>query len=104
MSRTPRENYVAIKCPKCDYHNPDDTFFCGKCAAPLKSSERVSIEHIETLQAPREELTTGSTFDRFLESATLAGEVCALPFSTFRLLAFHLDPVCESIPHPLAGQ
>jgi len=26
---------VAVKCPKCHFDNPDDTSYCGKCAAPL---------------------------------------------------------------------
>jgi serine/threonine protein kinase/Tfp pilus assembly protein PilF len=50
------------KCPKCKTDNPDTASFCNSCATPLKPSEKVPIEHTETLQVPREELTTGSTF------------------------------------------
>ena len=51
---------MPIKCPKCQHENPDDTFYCGKCTTPLKPSE--DIEVTATIEAPREELTTGSTF------------------------------------------
>ena len=51
-----------MKCPKCDFDNPDDTLYCGKCAAPLPSSEEISARLTETLETPKEELTTGSTF------------------------------------------
>jgi serine/threonine protein kinase/Tfp pilus assembly protein PilF len=52
---------VPIKCPECDFKNPDDTLYCGKCAAPLKPSEDASTR-TETIEAAKEELTTGSTF------------------------------------------
>jgi len=51
---------MSIKCPKCHHENPEDTFYCGKCTTPLKSPE--DIEITATIEAPREELTTGSTF------------------------------------------
>jgi serine/threonine protein kinase len=55
-----------MKCPKCHFENPDDTLYCGKCAAPLKPSEEISAPLTETLETPKEELTTGSTFaDRY---------------------------------------
>ncbi len=53
---------MAVKCPKCNFENPADTKFCGECAAPLPSSEEISISPTETLEIPKEELTTGSTF------------------------------------------
>lgn len=53
---------MSKKCPKCHFENPDDTIFCGKCATKLKLSEDISESHTETLETPREELTTGSTF------------------------------------------
>lgn len=53
---------MSIKCPKCQFDNPDDTLYCGKCAAPLKPSNEISVSHTETLETPKEELTTGSTF------------------------------------------
>jgi hypothetical protein len=35
-----------MKCPKCQYKNPMDTKFCGKCGVPLQSSQT------ETIQTP----------------------------------------------------
>ncbi|NIM90161.1 MAG: protein kinase [Candidatus Aminicenantes bacterium] len=52
---------MAIKCPKCHFENPEDTLYCGKCATPLPPSEE-SPALTETLEAPKEELTTGATF------------------------------------------
>ncbi len=51
---------MAIKCPKCQFENPDDTLFCGKCGNKFASPEKVEVT--ETLETPKEELTTGSTF------------------------------------------
>jgi serine/threonine protein kinase/predicted Zn-dependent protease len=54
-----------MKCPKCDFDNPDNTSFCGNCAAPLqpeKSTEEEIAKETETLQAPKKDLTTGSHF------------------------------------------
>ena len=52
---------MAIKCPKCQSENTDTARFCSNCAAPLQPSEEVSVP-TETLEAAKEELTTGSTF------------------------------------------
>ena len=38
-----KDKIVAIKCPKSHFDNPDDTIYCGKCAAPFKPSEEVSV-------------------------------------------------------------
>jgi serine/threonine protein kinase/Tfp pilus assembly protein PilF len=51
-----------MKCPKCNFENPSDTKFCGECAAPLPSSKEISASPTETLETPKEELTTGSVF------------------------------------------
>ncbi len=53
---------MANKCPQCGLENPEDTLYCGHCAAPLKPSIKIPVACTETLRAPREELTTGSTF------------------------------------------
>jgi serine/threonine-protein kinase len=53
---------MTIECPKCKTDNPDTLKFCGECGTQLGKAEGAPIEHTETLQAPREELTTGSTF------------------------------------------
>ena len=49
-----------MECPKCHHANPDDSFYCGKCTTPLKSSEEIDVT--ETIETPKEELTTGATF------------------------------------------
>jgi tetratricopeptide (TPR) repeat protein/tRNA A-37 threonylcarbamoyl transferase component Bud32 len=55
---------MSIKCPKCHHENPDETLYCGRCATPLKPSK--DIEVTETIEAPKEELTRGTTFaDRY---------------------------------------
>ena len=51
---------MSIVCPKCQHDNPDDTVYCGKCTTPLKPPEDLGVT--ETIETPKEELTTGSTF------------------------------------------
>jgi len=51
---------LAIRCPKCHFENPDDILFCGKCGTRFDSPGDISVT--ETLETPKEELTTGSTF------------------------------------------
>jgi len=54
-----------MKCPKCQKENPDDTLYCGKCGTQLPPAGEVSAP-TETIETPKEELTTGSTFaDRY---------------------------------------
>ena len=58
---------MTTHCPKCHSKNPEMSRFCADCGTQLDVSEEKPtkpIEHTETLQAPREELTTGSTFAR----------------------------------------
>lgn len=50
---------MAIKCPKCQFENPDDTLFCGKCGTQFPSPEEIKVT--ETLETPKEELTRGTT-------------------------------------------
>ncbi len=53
-----------MKCPKCNTSNPETARFCLNCATPLPSSE--DIEVTATIETPKEELNTGSTFaDRY---------------------------------------
>ena len=57
---------MTIKCPKCQFDNPTDTRFCGNCATPLQPSADIRVSQTKTLETPKEELTTGSTFaDRY---------------------------------------
>jgi serine/threonine-protein kinase len=50
-----------MKCPKCKTENPDTQRFCGDCGTQLPISEETPIP-TKTIEAPKEELTTGSTF------------------------------------------
>jgi hypothetical protein len=50
-----------MKCPKCQTDNPDALKFYGECGTQLPPSEEVSAP-TETLEIPKEELTTGSSF------------------------------------------
>jgi serine/threonine protein kinase/predicted Zn-dependent protease len=55
---------MTITCPKCHSDNPDDTLFCGKCGTQFPSPDEVEVT--ETIEAPKEELTRGSTLaDRY---------------------------------------
>ncbi len=51
-----------MKCPKCDFENPDTQRFCGDCGTQFTSSEEVSVSPTKTLETPTEELTRGTTF------------------------------------------
>jgi len=51
---------MAKKCPKCQSDNPDSATFCADCGTQLPSLE--DIEVTETMETPKEEITTGSTF------------------------------------------
>jgi serine/threonine protein kinase/Tfp pilus assembly protein PilF len=50
-----------MKCPKCHFENPSETFYCGKCGTQLIPSKEIP-SRTETLETPTEELATGSTF------------------------------------------
>lgn len=52
---------MTIKCPKCQFENPDDSIYCAKCATPLET-DKISVSHTKTLETPKEELAAGSTF------------------------------------------
>jgi len=52
---------MTTTCPKCQHENPDNTVFCGKCGTKFDAGEEISVQ-TRTIEAPREELTTGSTF------------------------------------------
>ena len=50
------------KCPKCHHDNPDTAHSCVECGTQLDMIDKIPIIHTETLETPKEELTTGSTF------------------------------------------
>ncbi|MDH5386209.1 MAG: protein kinase, partial [Candidatus Aminicenantes bacterium] len=51
---------MSITCPKCKTNNPNTVKFCGECGSQLLSPEDIAVT--ETMEAPKEELNTGSTF------------------------------------------
>ena len=53
---------MGIKCPKCDFENPDDLSFCGKCGTPLIPSDELSPSVTKTLETPTRRLAPGSIF------------------------------------------
>jgi len=63
---------MGVKCPKCNTDNPDTQKFCGECATPLPSSKEIPVT--ETLETPKEELTTGSTFARRYQIIEVLGK------------------------------
>jgi serine/threonine protein kinase len=51
---------MTVKCSKCQTENPSDSKYCKECATQLPSIEGVAVT--ETMEVPKEELITGSTF------------------------------------------
>lgn len=51
-----------MKCPKCDAVNPDIQKFCGECGTQMGLAEDIQAVPTKTIEAPIEELTTGSIF------------------------------------------
>lgn len=51
-----------MKCPKCKVDNPDTGKFCGECGTLITPIEEAHPAITKTIEKPREELTTGSTF------------------------------------------
>ncbi len=53
---------MGIKCPKCQFDNPDTQRFCGECGTQIIPAKESSVSPTKTLVTPTEELNTGSTF------------------------------------------
>ena len=51
---------MAVECPECKTKNPDSQSFCGECGTSL--TPMAGPAFTKTMETPREELTTGSTF------------------------------------------
>ncbi|MFQ5721718.1 MAG: zinc ribbon domain-containing protein, partial [Candidatus Aminicenantales bacterium] len=49
-----------MKCPQCQFENPADTLYCGKCGSRLHSVEELPISQTKTIQTPLKELTRGT--------------------------------------------
>ncbi|MFC1885616.1 adenylate/guanylate cyclase domain-containing protein [Thermodesulfobacteriota bacterium] len=67
-----------MKCPKCEFENPDNSLFCGDCGAPLEiscpncgSSPPAGFKFCNNcgheLRKPSEELTIDLSFDQKIE-------------------------------------
>ncbi len=50
-----------MNCPRCRLENPETARFCADCGAPLRETGDAPAQTM-TLETPREELATGSTF------------------------------------------
>ena len=50
-----------MQCPKCKTDNPGESVFCAKCGTQISETEEKPLP-TQTIEVPREELTTGSTF------------------------------------------
>ena len=51
---------MIVKCPKCQTENPGDSRFCKNCGTELPQAK--DSVPTKTIESPKEELTTGSTF------------------------------------------
>ena len=49
-----------MKCPKCQFENPTDTFYCGKCGTKLILAPELSVT--KTIQFPSREIKEGEVF------------------------------------------
>jgi serine/threonine protein kinase/Flp pilus assembly protein TadD len=55
---------MGISCPNCQFENPDDTLFCGRCGTQFPSPEDLKVT--ATLETPKEELPRGTKLaDRY---------------------------------------
>jgi serine/threonine protein kinase len=50
---------MGIKCPKCQYENPGDTLYYGKCGASLQPEKEISFSRTRTIQQPSRALAEG---------------------------------------------
>jgi serine/threonine protein kinase/Flp pilus assembly protein TadD len=63
-----------MKCPKCETDNPETLKFCGECGTQLGLTEDIPAGPTMTIQAPIEELTTGSIFSGRYKIVTELGK------------------------------
>ena len=55
-------NRMEIRCPQCGNALPSTAKFCNECGLQVVSIDQMPAPPTKTIEAPREELTTGSTF------------------------------------------
>ena len=51
-----------MKCPKCQFDNPDTQRFCGECGTQIIPAKEIPASPTKTLETPKEEFTRGTTF------------------------------------------
>ncbi len=51
-----------MKCPRCQFENPSDTNYCGKCGTPLFQKGGVAYGPTLTMETPLYTLERGTTF------------------------------------------
>ena len=56
-----------MKCPKCQFENPDNTKYCGNCSAPLTIPDETLEAQTETLATPMPDITRGSVLNERYE-------------------------------------
>ena len=56
-----------MKCPKCQFDNPENTKFCGNCATPLSIPDATLEAPTETLVTPILDITRGSVLNERYE-------------------------------------
>lgn len=63
-----------MKCPKCETENPGTSRFCADCGTQLGVEEDIHAMPTRTIEAPIEELTTGSIFAQRYKIVTELGK------------------------------
>ena len=53
---------MGIKCPKCNFDNPDTQRFCGECGTQIIPAEEISVSRTKTFQIPKKELIRRTAF------------------------------------------
>jgi TolB-like protein/Tfp pilus assembly protein PilF/predicted Ser/Thr protein kinase len=53
---------MGIQCVECQFENPDDSVFCGRCGSRFPLSDEDAISLTRTIQTPAKSLLKGTTF------------------------------------------